>query len=78
MTKKEDTESEREPELNYEERITELREIAKKLDDSTTSVEDAVKLHARGMDLVARCEAFLAKAELTITEVSQENPETKE
>ena len=57
------------PEPNYEEMITELRDIARKLDDANTSVEDAVKLHARGMELIAKCEAFLAKAELTITEV---------
>ena len=57
------------PEPNYEEMITELRDIARKLDDANTSVEDAVKLHARGMALIAKCEAFPAKAELTITEV---------
>lgn len=60
------------PEPNYEEMITELRDIARKLDDANTSVEDAVKLHARGMELIAKCEAFLAKAELTITEVHRE------
>ena len=60
------------PEPNYEEMITELRDIARKLDDAQTSVEDAVKLHARGMELIAKCEAFLAKAELTITEVHWE------
>jgi len=64
-------------ELNYEEMVIELREIAKKLDDSATSVEDAVKLHARGMELIARCEAFLDKAELTITEVSIQKPAEK-
>lgn len=58
-------------EPNYEEMITELREIARKLDDANTSVEDAVKLHTRGMELIAKCEVFLAKAELTITEVHQ-------
>lgn len=57
------------PEPNYEEMISELRDIARKLDDANTSVEDAVKLHTRGMELIAKCEAFLAKAELTITEV---------
>ncbi|MDO5846430.1 MAG: exodeoxyribonuclease VII small subunit [Methanocorpusculum sp.] len=60
------TESE---EPNYEEMIAELRDIAKRLDDPQTSVEDAVSLHKRGMELIAKCEAFLAKAELTITEV---------
>jgi len=64
-------------ELNYEEMVAELREIAKKLDDSATSVEDAVKLHTRGMELISRCEAFLEKAELTITEVSVQEPAEK-
>ncbi|HJJ35919.1 MAG TPA: exodeoxyribonuclease VII small subunit [Methanocorpusculum sp.] len=68
------TSTEHTEELNYEEMVAELRDIAKRLDDSATSVEDAVRLHARGMDLIARCEAFLEKAELTITEVSVQNP----
>lgn len=75
MTSQEDTRND--TEQNYEEMVAELRDIAKKLDDSATSVEDAVRLHARGMDLIARCEAFLEKAELTITEVSVANPEEK-
>lgn len=57
---------------DYESMVTELREIARKLDDPNTSVEDAVNLHSRGMELIAKCEAFLAKAELTITEVRVE------
>ncbi len=57
------------PEQTYESMIAELREIARKLDEPNTTVEDAVKLHARGMELITKCEAFLAKAELTITEV---------
>ncbi|HJJ30655.1 MAG TPA: exodeoxyribonuclease VII small subunit [Methanocorpusculum sp.] len=61
-------------EEDYESMISELREIARKLDDPQTSVEDAVKLHARGMELIGKCEAFLAKAELTITEVHQSEP----
>lgn len=54
----------------YESMIAELREIAKKLDDPETSIEDAVKLHQRGLTLIQKCEDFLQKAELTITEVS--------
>ena len=64
MTKKE-------TEPTYEEMITELREIAKQLDDPNTPIEDAVKLHQRGMALIQKCETFLQKAELTITEVPQ-------
>lgn len=55
--------------LSYEEMIAELKEIAKQLDDPNTLVEDAVKLHKRGMELIAKCEDFLQKAELTITEL---------
>ncbi len=59
----------------YESMITELRTIAKQLDDPETSIEDAVKLHQRGLVLIQRCEEFLQKAELTITEVPvQEAP----
>ena len=47
----------------------------RKLDNPNTSVEDAVKLHTRGMELISKCEAFLAKAELTITEVHGEQTE---
>ena len=53
----------------YESMITELRAIAKQLDDPETSIEEAVKLHQRGLILIQRCEEFLQKAELTITEV---------
>ena len=70
--------AENEQELTYEEMIAELRDIAKKLDDPSTPVEDAVRLHTRGMELVARCEEFLAKAELTITEVSAKLTESAE
>jgi len=51
--------------------IAELREIAKHLDDPNTPIEEAVKLHQRGMELIRKCEMFLQKAELTITEVPQ-------
>lgn len=54
----------------YESMIAELREIAKKLDNPETSIEEAVKLHQRGVFLIQNCEEFLHKAELTITEVA--------
>jgi len=54
---------------NYEEMMNELKEIARKLDDAETTVEEAVILHARGMELIKKCEEFLDKAELTINEV---------
>ncbi len=59
---------------DYESMITELKNIAKQLDDPSTTVEDAVQLHRRGMELIARCEDFLTKAEMTITEVRKSEP----
>lgn len=56
----------------YESMIAELQMIAKQLDDPQTSIEDAVKLHKRGLVLIQMCEEFLQKAELTIMEVSPE------
>ncbi|HJJ48344.1 MAG TPA: exodeoxyribonuclease VII small subunit [Methanocorpusculum sp.] len=58
-------------ELTYEEMINELKQIAKQLDNSNTSVEEAVVLHKRGMELIKICEEILQKAELTITEVTR-------
>ena len=63
--------TEKETEPTYEEMIAELREIAKQLDDPNTAIEEAVKLHQRGMALIQKCESFLQKAELTITVVPQ-------
>ena len=68
---KDETKETAEESLNYEDMMAELREIARKLDDPSTPVEEAVKLHTRGMELIEKCETFLEKAELTITEVTQ-------
>jgi Exonuclease VII small subunit len=62
-------------ELTYEEMMTELKQIAKQLDNPNTSVEEAVVLHKRGMELIKICEEILQKAELTITEVTREQSE---
>ena len=56
----------------YESMIEELNSIAKHLDDPETPIEEAVRLHQRGLALIRSCEAFLQKAELTITEVQPE------
>ncbi|MDU9376028.1 Exodeoxyribonuclease 7 small subunit [Methanocorpusculaceae archaeon Sp1] len=56
----------------YESMIAELKAIAKQLDNPETSIEDAVSLHQRGLALIQKCEEFLQKAELSITEVQPE------
>ena len=67
--------TEKTEEISYENMIIELKTIAKQLDNPATSVEEAVKLHQRGMELVKLCEEFLRKAELTISEVKVEPSE---
>ncbi|HJJ29293.1 MAG TPA: exodeoxyribonuclease VII small subunit [Methanocorpusculum sp.] len=71
----EGTKTERKTELTYEEMMMELKQIAKQLDNPNTSVEEAVVLHKRGMELIQICEEILQKAELTITEVTREPSE---
>ncbi len=56
----------------YESMIAELKAIAKQLDDPETSIEEAVRLHQHGLVLIQKCEEFLQKAELSITEVQPE------
>ena len=56
----------------YESMIAELKAIAKQLDDPETPIEEAVRLHQRGLALIRSCEEFLQTAELTITEVKPE------
>ncbi|MDR0439156.1 MAG: exodeoxyribonuclease VII small subunit [Methanocalculaceae archaeon] len=56
----------------YELMISELKEIAKQLDDPETPLEEMMRLHQRGLALIRSCEEFLQKAELTITEIQLE------
>ena len=56
----------------YESMIAELKATAKQLDDPETPIEEAVRLHQRGLALIRSCEEFLQTAELTITEVQPE------
>jgi exodeoxyribonuclease VII small subunit len=56
----------------YESMITEVKTIAKQLDNPETPIEEVVRLHQRGLALIRSCEEFLQKAELTITEVQPE------
>jgi exodeoxyribonuclease VII small subunit len=56
----------------YESMITEVKTIAKQLDNPETPIEEVVRLHQRGLALIRSCEEFLQKAELTITEIQPE------
>ncbi|MCQ1538033.1 exodeoxyribonuclease VII small subunit [Methanocalculus taiwanensis] len=56
----------------YEEMVTRLREIARKLEDPDTPLEESVRLYKDGIELIKTCEEFLTKAELRILEITEE------
>ena len=56
----------------YEELITELREIVKRIEDRETPLEESITLYERGSAIIKQCEDLLQKAELRISEVSRD------
>ena len=56
----------------YEELVTELRDIVRKIEDGETSLDESIALYERGTLLVKECEKMLDGAELKITELSRE------
>lgn len=56
----------------YEEMITELKEIVRKIEDSGTSLEEMITLYEQGTLLVHQCEERLAEVEVKITELGKE------
>ena len=61
--------TERTPSL--EEAIARLEQIAERLEDPGTPLDDAVRLYEEGLVLYRRCAAQLDAAELRITELSK-------
>jgi exodeoxyribonuclease VII small subunit len=52
--------------------MVELREIVRKIDDSSTSLDESIALYEQGILLIQACEQILTTAELKITELTQE------
>ncbi|HOJ97802.1 MAG TPA: exodeoxyribonuclease VII small subunit [Methanospirillum sp.] len=57
----------------YEELIGELKEIVRKMEDSSTSLDEMITMYEQGMALVRQCEERLAEAEIKITELGRES-----
>lgn len=55
----------------YEEMIAELREIMRKIDDTSTSLDETIILYEQGMNLIKACEEVLDGAELKISELTR-------
>lgn len=56
----------------YEEMITELKEIVKKIEDSETSLDEMVSLYEQGISIVRLCEERLSDAEMKISKLGSE------
>ena len=52
---------------SYEELISELKEIVKKIEDNETGLDESIALDERGALIVRQCEELLASAELKIS-----------
>jgi exodeoxyribonuclease VII small subunit len=56
--------------LSFEKAIQELEEIVGKLEKASVSLDDSVKLYARGEALKKRCDALLGEAEARIEKIT--------
>jgi Exonuclease VII small subunit len=56
----------------YEQMMTELREIVRKIDDPATSLDESITLYDRGIALIKACEEILNTAELRISDLTRE------
>ncbi|MDD1673427.1 MAG: exodeoxyribonuclease VII small subunit [Methanomicrobiales archaeon] len=56
----------------YEQMIDELRNIVRKIDDNSTSLDESIALYEQGIHLINACEEILNGAELKITELTRE------
>jgi len=59
------------PETTFEQALSELEEIIKKLEDGKLPLEDAVKAFERGSELKKICEEKLKNAQLKIEMLSE-------
>ncbi len=56
----------------YEELISELKDIVKKIEDSETNLDDMVQLYEQGTILIKQCEERLSQAEIKINKLGKE------
>jgi exodeoxyribonuclease VII small subunit len=52
---------------SYEELISELKEIIRKIEDNETGLDESIALYERGAVILKQCEELLSSAELKIT-----------
>ena len=54
----------------YEELVTELKDVVRKIEDGETGLNESIRLYEKGATLVTECEEVLAAAEMKITRIS--------
>ena len=54
----------------YEELVTELKEVVRKIEDGETGLDESIRLYEKGAMLVKECEEVLSAAEMKITKIS--------
>jgi exodeoxyribonuclease VII small subunit len=56
----------------YEDLISELKEIVRKIEDNETGLDESIALYEQGAVILKQCEDLLASAELKITMLGRE------
>ena len=56
----------------YEELISDLKEIVKKIEDSETNLDDMIALYEQGTVIIRQCEERLSDAEVKISRLGKE------
>lgn len=56
----------------YEELITDLKEIVKKIEDSETNLDEMIALYEQGTVIIRQCEERLSDAEVKISRLGKE------
>lgn len=69
MTPKDDTTTQPEPEMPFEEAFRKLEETAQALEEGNLTLDEATRLYEEGMGLAKLCNRLLSATELKITEL---------
>jgi exodeoxyribonuclease VII small subunit len=66
------------PKETFEEALTELEDVVKRLEDDTVGLEEALKLFERGVALARRCRTQLAGVERRVEQLLAEAGESEQ
>ena len=64
--------------LSFEELVTKLEDVTKKLEKDNLNLDESIKLFEEGMEISKKCNKRLEEAEKKITILLQDGEEVKE